>query len=153
MKLRFGFTLIEILVVISIIAILAGVGLATFSGAQKKSRDAKRKADLETIRSALEMYRADNGEYPLRIDETSGWEISNDGDWLENLPSNYLSIKPLDPKHPVGFYRYGACKYTPNPPQTDYKLMVEIESGNNTHLCPSCDGYTGNTVDYCIANP
>lgn len=44
----------------TVMAVLAGLALVSFSGARVSSRDGKRKADLEQIKSALEMYRADN---------------------------------------------------------------------------------------------
>ncbi len=59
-----GFTLIELLVVISIIGILMAVSFAGFSQSRKSARDTKRKADLEQIRSALEIYRNDCKNYP-----------------------------------------------------------------------------------------
>jgi len=63
-KRKTGFTLIELLVSISIIAILTVAGLISFSRASKVSRDAKRKADLETVRQAMVQFRA-NREDPL----------------------------------------------------------------------------------------
>src|SRR5689334_22004949 len=60
-----GFTLIELLVVISIIAILVGLSIFGLQGARESSRDAKRKADLEQIRSGIEIYRADCNTYPV----------------------------------------------------------------------------------------
>src|SRR3989344_4750312 len=59
-----GFTLVELLIVITIISTLSGIGFAVFGNATRNARDAKRKADLEQIRTALEMYKADNGRYP-----------------------------------------------------------------------------------------
>lgn len=58
-----GFTLIELLVAMTIVAVLMGLALVSFQGAKKTARDGKRKTDLEQLRSALEMYRADNGHY------------------------------------------------------------------------------------------
>lgn len=49
-----GFTLIELMVVISIIAVLSVVGVTLFNTAQKNARDARRKADIEAISKALE---------------------------------------------------------------------------------------------------
>ncbi|KKU11410.1 MAG: hypothetical protein UX17_C0079G0007, partial [Parcubacteria group bacterium GW2011_GWC2_45_7] len=49
LKKSFGFTLIEILVVATIIGLLAAGGFVTYSNLSRQSRDAKRKADLEQI--------------------------------------------------------------------------------------------------------
>jgi type II secretion system protein G len=60
-----GFTLIELLVSISIIAILTALLTANFIGARQRGRDGQRKANLFQIQSALELYRSDNGVYPV----------------------------------------------------------------------------------------
>ena len=51
-----GFTFVEIMVTAAIIAVLAAVGMVSYENANKKVRDGRRKADLEQIRVALEMY-------------------------------------------------------------------------------------------------
>lgn len=61
-----GFTLVELLVVIAIIAILAVVGITVFSGVQKSARDARRRADIDAIVNALEVYRTSGGYIPLQ---------------------------------------------------------------------------------------
>ena len=67
-----GFTLVELLIVISIIGILAGIGLASFNSAQAKSRDTKRKTDLQQVGNALELYYNDKGQYPAPAADNSG---------------------------------------------------------------------------------
>ena len=53
------------LVVIGIIAVLVSMGIASYSTAQKKARDAKRKADLKAFQNAMEQcYSVDNYSYP-----------------------------------------------------------------------------------------
>lgn len=58
-----GFTLIELLVVMTIIGVLAALSLFALSGARESARDGRRKADLEAIRSALELFKADCNSY------------------------------------------------------------------------------------------
>ncbi len=59
-----GFTLIELLVVIAIIGILAVVVLVSLSSVRPKARDARRLADLDSYRTAFEIYYEDHGFYP-----------------------------------------------------------------------------------------
>lgn len=63
MKQPKGFTLIELLVVMSIIALLLTIGLSFYGNAQRATRDAKRKGDLDAIRKALETYKTEKGTY------------------------------------------------------------------------------------------
>lgn len=60
-----GFTLVELLVVISIIGILVSVVAVNSNIARRQSRDARRKADLQNVAGALELYRATNRRYPM----------------------------------------------------------------------------------------
>lgn len=58
-----GFTMIELLVVTTVIILLTAIGLVSFSQTAISSRNAKRKADLETMRQALMLYKQDNAYY------------------------------------------------------------------------------------------
>jgi len=66
-----GFTLIELLIVIAIIGVLATLLMVNFVGVRQRARDAQRKSDLRQLQSALEIYRSDNGSYPI-ADSISG---------------------------------------------------------------------------------
>jgi len=59
-----GFTLIEVLAVIALISLLAGLGVSVSLGMSKRSQVAKAKADLQALSVALEAYRTDMGDYP-----------------------------------------------------------------------------------------
>jgi prepilin-type N-terminal cleavage/methylation domain-containing protein len=61
---RLGFTMIELLVAISIMAILTGIGAYSFNNAQVKARDNHKKQELAQIKAALELYYQENGSYP-----------------------------------------------------------------------------------------
>ena len=60
MKTKNGFTLLELLVVIGIIGILLSLITVGFSGAQKQSRDSRRRQDLAAIQNAMEQYYSEN---------------------------------------------------------------------------------------------
>lgn len=64
---RNGFTFIELLVVITIIAVIFAAGVVSYTTISKNSRNARRSADMEAIRQALEMCRSIDGEYPAVV--------------------------------------------------------------------------------------
>lgn len=62
-----GFTLIELIITMAIIAVLAGLSLFALKGARESARDTRRKSDLESIRSAIELFKADCNVYPSSL--------------------------------------------------------------------------------------
>ena len=89
-----GFTLIELLVVIAIIGLLASIVLASLNTARKKSRDARRIADVKQLQLALELYfDANSGTYPLGTD-------------MSGLATAYIPAIPTAPS--PGSYSYQA---------------------------------------------
>ena len=91
-----GFTLIELLVVIVIIAALATMLTANFVGVRQRGRDAQRKSDLRQIQSALELFRADNGNYPPSF-PTCGQSFPTSGSTI------YIKKIPCDPSTNSGY--------------------------------------------------
>ena len=63
-KKQAGFTIVELLIVIIVIAILATLVITAYNGVQAKARDAKRETDFSTLKKALEIFHAENGGYP-----------------------------------------------------------------------------------------
>ncbi len=66
-----GFTIVELLIVIVVIGILAGLVITTYSGIQQRARNTERQTDLKAVQGQLEAYFAQNGRYP-----TSGTQAS-----------------------------------------------------------------------------
>lgn len=62
-----GFTLVELLVVIAIIGLLSTLAVVSLGSARSKARDARRISDIKQIQTALELYFADQGEYPIKV--------------------------------------------------------------------------------------
>ncbi len=70
-KSQSGFTIIELLIVIAIIAILAGVVLVNFQGAQAKARDTQRVSNMSALQAKLEEYYGTNNGYPNTFTATT----------------------------------------------------------------------------------
>lgn len=64
-----GFSLLEMLVVVSIILILATIAVPKFTSASKTAKIAKIEADLHTISNAAALYEIDNGAYPGSVSD------------------------------------------------------------------------------------
>lgn len=112
-----GFTLVELLVVISIIAILSVIGITVFSGVQKSARDTKRREDLAALANAVRIYSLTNHAFP-----PSSCSTDNSGDWsaaFKTALAPYMTSIPVDPIN-TGWSGNscsgGACIYcfTPN---------------------------------------
>jgi len=120
MKKNSGFTLIEILVVVTIIALLTATAAVSYSQFSKQSRDAKRKTDIEQIRAALEMYRSNVDSYPLVT-------VS-----LTLPPVIYIQSIPSDPKTNLVYPFFplpAGCDGTSSNPCNDYSITASLESG------------------------
>jgi prepilin-type N-terminal cleavage/methylation domain-containing protein len=59
-----GFTIVELLIVIAVLAILAGIVIVAYNGVQEKAKNATRKADISNLQKIIENYRVFNGMYP-----------------------------------------------------------------------------------------
>ena len=122
-----GFTLIELLVVISIIGVLMAISLFGMQGARESSRDARRKSDLEMIRSGLEIYRSDCNIYPASL----GSSLVGSGSPTSCAVANiYISAVPTDP---LGT-NYSYSRLT----TSTYTLCAALEQS---------------AVAYCVYNP
>jgi general secretion pathway protein G len=137
-----GFTLIELLVVVTIITILTAVGMSNYRSFSQKARDSRRKADLESLRGALELYRADAGVYPATL-PACGLPLSF------TSPSNtntYMEKIPCDPQTSVNYfyqrisslvYHLGSC--------------LEVDKSEVISGCLVICSVEKNS--YCIKNP
>jgi general secretion pathway protein G len=89
-----GFTLLELLVVISIIAILAATLIPNIVGFDTEARLASTKTNLNTLRTRLSLFRAKEGKYPKDITElveTTYNDLGVQKPYLDNVPVEFIS--------------------------------------------------------------
>ncbi|NMB56323.1 type II secretion system protein [Candidatus Beckwithbacteria bacterium] len=147
-----AFTLIELLVTITIVVILSTVGLANYASVAKKGRDSRRQADLEQIRGALELYKADNGSYPEDLTLTCNDEFGYDSNSDNVNDIVYMKQIPCDPKNEddyvYSYEREDAFNY-------NLKAKMEAEEGNCDNNFQNCSSDTEDIECdyYCLTNP
>ncbi len=146
MNKRAGFTIAELMVVVSIIGIIAAFIIPNINQSTGDSRDAERKTTLRTLQGALELYKHEYGRYPEACnggatDWSGVWsgEVGTDyecgdgtGEYIrddlagtvgvtENFTPQFIPVLPRDP------FLNGATDagyvYATNPEGTVYKLM------------------------------
>jgi len=152
-----GFTLIEIIIAITIIAMISGGGLVSVFNALRNSRDAKRKGDLEQIRTALEIYKADKGYYPT---PAAGWHnlaIPGDGVYIALVSGGYINAMPIDPKNNnsnpacgVPYTRFGYFYWYLTSQR--YQVVAGLE-GQKISNCPNWCAGPAPASCYVVANP
>jgi general secretion pathway protein G len=83
-----GFTLLELLFVLTIIALLAGIAVPMFGGSIDRARESALKEDLRTFRKAIDDYYADAGKYPDDIN------VIVQKRYLRSIPVDPITEKP-----------------------------------------------------------
>lgn len=118
-----GFTLVELLVVLTIIGVLATILMVNFVGIRQRARDSQRKGDLLQIQSALELYRADQGTYPIANELPCG--VAFIGGVAPN-ENTYMQKVPCDPLGAT-YYNGGEYVYISSDGMT-YSLAACLEN-------------------------
>ena len=126
-----GFTLIEMMITIAIVAILSAIVFASVDYAKKRSRDSNRRIDIANINLAIQRYITINGHAPTIAGAYYASELKN---WAV-LQSELAPYLPLLPKDPCGINCYTTVngkkkffvyEYNSDPAHTkEYKINAE----------------------------
>lgn len=133
-----GFTIVELLIVIVVIAILATIVIVAYNGVQSRTRDARRLTDMETVYKAIQLYYADNGSYPLTatpfgagLSDANCAVGSKSANWVPGIVPKYLPSLPQS-FGPRAEATSGCYQYTSDGQQYVLSAWRNVENGPNT---------------------
>ncbi|AHB42462.1 fimbrial protein pilin [Candidatus Saccharibacteria bacterium RAAC3_TM7_1] len=146
-----GFTIVELLIVIVVVAILAAITIVVYNGIQQRARDTQRVADMRDLKQQIEVYYIDNGSYPTCSGTDGCYSTSTNTLYrITAMPINSASkfVDPTNTDTQYGYYytrRYkktGATTFTNTGNINDYIIATRLESKgapyfsawNNTNL-------------------
>lgn len=144
LKSKKGFTLIEILVVVSIVGLLSSVFLVGLGGFRARGRDARRIADLRQVQNALEIYYTRCGRYLGGVAPASGacpttnptaWGPAGTAGTVQNVLTSGLGISQI-PNDPSIGKNYG---YAVSTDGQNYVLGATLENPGDAALVEDSD--------------
>jgi general secretion pathway protein G len=151
-----GFTIVELLIVIVIIAILAAITIIAYNGVQGRATFAREQSDLKTLTKALELYKVDNSAYPITTGQSGctynwcGWDQATGDSFIVGLSPKYISKTP---QMPSALGNGDTYLYQSN--GTDYELIrykndsqLPAAEITNNPLLAVTDGYNPSTGVY-----
>lgn len=120
-----GFTLIELMLVLALLTILAGIAVPRLIGLDQKAEDTAIYSVGTSIRSAMEVYHQFNGEYPAEVDN---WQE------LDQL-LDIIELGQMDD------YHIGSFKYIIDDQKNNYLIKVSSSSSGKEYLIKN-DGFS-----------
>ncbi len=146
-----GFTLVELLIVIIIIGILAGMMMLSSGSATDKAEATKIVSDLRNIKAACIMYYADNGSWPsadMDLNTTAGKDIYK---YLDTIPAAGYKLYAATDTKSVG---YGGVKLTASTGVQEKLAKMAADAGLYNALPTSADvpaaAYSSGAIVYML---
>lgn len=130
-----GFTLVELLIVVSIIAVLSVVGMVVYGNLATGARDAARKADVQAISKALEVNKTGAGYQVLAGSQfaSGSMPVTDPSDKLYCLTTTTAAVNGADPATwttacPTDYSPVSATNPAAN--SSEFKVCADLESGS-----------------------
>ena len=137
-----GFTIVELLIVIVVIAILAAITVVAYNGIRDRSDISRATGELNSLKKAIELYYAENGSYP---NTSLAWRNSNDNptDYIPGVVPTYIQKLPVSAHGTTG--NTGAYLYRSSNNGVDYKIIAH--TGRYTQLCGQVKAQSPQYID------
>ncbi len=168
-----GFTLVELMVTISVIGILTAVISANFNDARQQANDKKRMTDLKSLQLSLELYKSQYGSYPKSTTVcsggsdtdffgpgTAGGGFKSCANYIPGLVPEFTSVLPTDSKSTAGkgfYYRSDGTSYKAMVYGTVESLIVNSYADEfarcpktNVTTCPGASPIGDNSKTYAV---
>ncbi|MDD2871719.1 MAG: type II secretion system protein GspG [Candidatus Gracilibacteria bacterium] len=140
---KLGFTLVELIVVITILAILGTVAFISLQGYSENARDSTRISDISSMKSSLELYQLDAGKYPLPTQGVnitySGAIVWNQGTFGETVFANVEKLNKI-PTDPLTDKEY---TYSVISTRNEYEISGVMEGDTISYGPPLTPPYQG----------
>jgi len=151
MKQRRGFTLVELLVVISIIGLLSTLAVVSLNSARQKARDAKRIADVKQIQTAMELYYNDKQGYPTLFGDAQTELTLGSGEDCNTATCSCLGTDGFGSTC-TGQILMGMIPPSPKPPADNKYVYFSYSGGSNCipSLGAKCDEYI---IQFALERP
>lgn len=150
-----GFTLIELMVVIAIIAILAVIGATVFAGAQAQARDGERRSEITSLAKSIEASKDFNtGNYVYNTTQANS-------DFPQGIPTDPSSPRPYcvdglatttPPTNPATWTTTCPTGYTELVASMNATTGVELGSNNGMKSFTLCAALERSTTPYCVTS-
>ena len=126
-----GFTLVELLIVIVVIAILAAISIVAYNGVTQKARDDERATNARNLLNAAASYQADKDAWP-QVSDLATYSVIKLDTKLTNSSTTSATVSPGSGAKNV--YRYEICTDTSTTPaaQTGVRITYYKEADNST---------------------
>jgi type II secretion system protein G len=155
-----GFTIVELLIVIVIIAILAAIVIVAYGSVQARASFSKEQQDLKSITKALGLYYVDHDSYPNTIGQSGctynwcGWDQVTGDAFITGLSPQYIARIPQMPAANAAndsyLYRSDGVDYQLLRYKADGLPTIEMQ---NNPLLATTQGYNGLAWGYRTTDP
>jgi len=150
-KSQTGFTIVELLIVVVVIAILAAITIVSYNGIQNRANDASVQADLRSNGQAIEQYYVLNNTYPSTVTHLrDSVKLKINKDAVSTVFENSAIYCSADGKFSLALLSKSGKGYYYSHNSGGVKEFPSVWSNSSTVLCPAAGGIVASDTNYLV---